>query len=444
MIDARSPGSSLNLQRIPRGEHCISRRDISDNAVKVLYRLHDAGYRALLVGGGVRDLLLGLHPKDFDIATDAKPEQIKKLFSNCRLIGRRFRLAHVHFGREIIEVATFRGSHQESSKTNDALMHDDGRILRDNVFGSLEEDAVRRDFTINAMYYDIADFNVLDFGSAQADLKAGLLRLIGDPESRYREDPVRMLRAVRFAAKLNFNIAPETAAPISNLASTLADIPSARLFEELLKLFQAGYGLRSLLLLRQYDLLKYLLPLTNNALLHDEFSENLVNYALRNTDQRIAEGKPVTPAFLYAVFLWPAVSERAAVLQANGETALMSLQIAADEVLPTQLKATALPKRFSIPMREIWLLQPRLVHYEGKRAMSLLRHPRFRAAYDFLCLRAEAGEHQLQKRAQWWTEIQETHPAQPAPRRAGEKPKGPPRRRKRRPATKKAQTGASS
>ena len=422
--------TELKIQRIPRSEHKISRADISDGALKVLYRLRDAGFRGLLVGGSVRDLLLSKHPKDFDVATDATPEEIKSLFRNCRLIGRRFRLAHIHFGREIIEVATFRGSHKDSA---DGQVHDDGRILRDNVFGSLEEDAARRDFTINALYYDIEDFSVLNHGQALQDLNSGVLRIIGDPDVRYREDPVRMLRAMRFAAKLDFKLAAETAASITELASMLGDIPPARLFEEVLKLFQTGHALASMRLLREYDLLRYLLPATHAAMLESEFGERLVNLALRNTDIRIAEDKPVTPAFLYAVFLWSAVNEQAAILQANGESPAVAIQTAAADVVSNQLHATALPRRFSVPMREIWLLQSRLINYQGKRALSLLRHPRFRAAYDFLCLRAEAGEQALEEKAKWWTDIQEKHPVQRKPMAFDGKKNHDNKRRRRRP-----------
>ncbi len=407
------PVSGVTAQEprsIPRSEHCVSRKNISVNALKVLNRLHDAGHRALLVGGGVRDLLLGGRPKDFDVATDATPEEVRALFRNCRLIGRRFRLAHVHFGREVIEVATFRGDHDDGG---DGRVKDDGRIVRDNVFGTLEQDAQRRDFTVNALYYDIADFSVIDYCNGLEDLRAGVMRMIGDPVTRYREDPVRMLRAVRFAAKLDFRIDPVCAEPIRELGYLLEDTPSARLFEEVLKLFQSGHGVRSLELLREYDLLQYLLPLTDSAFNRDPGAEQLVRQALANTDARIAEDKPVTPAFLYAAFLWPSVAARADDLRSKGEPVAAAMQQASSELMPAQLEATALPRRFSIPMREIWALQDQLVSLTGKRALRLLGHPRFRAAYDFLCLRAQAGE-KLQAQARWWTEVQEQNPDQQA------------------------------
>ncbi|HEB98384.1 MAG TPA: polynucleotide adenylyltransferase PcnB, partial [Thiotrichales bacterium] len=250
---------------IPRAEHGISRSNISPNALKVLYRLRSAGYRACLVGGGVRDLLLGREPKDFDVATDARPEEVRKLFRNCRLVGRRFRLAHVVFGREVIEVATFRGRH-DAAEEGETATSEEGRILRDNVYGTIEEDAWRRDFTVNALYYDIEDFSVRDYVGGMEDLRAGVLRLIGDPEARYREDPVRMLRAVRFAVKLGFRIEPATEAPIESLAHLLFEIPPARLFEEVLKLFQGGMALETFEMLRHYDLFGKLFPLTEEVL----------------------------------------------------------------------------------------------------------------------------------------------------------------------------------
>jgi len=428
---------AVDPRRIPRSEHTVSRKHISPGALQVLSRLHDAGHRALLVGGGVRDLLLDGHPKDFDVATDATPEEIKNLFRTCRLIGRRFRLAHVRFGREIIEVATFRGEHDGAG---DGKVQHDGRIVRDNVFGTLEEDVRRRDFTVNALYYDIADFSVIDFVGGVQDLRDGVLRMIGEPEQRYREDPVRMLRAVRFAAKLGFRLESGCAEAIRELGELLDEISPARLFEELLKLFQSGYGERTMELLREYDLLIYLLPMTDAAMRRDEFAERLMMKALANTDARIAQGKPVTPAFLFAAFLWPSVSRRTRELCERGEPANAALQQAASELMPAQLEATSLPRRFAVPMREIWQLQDRLTDLNGKRALRLLGHPRFRAAYDFLCLRVEAGE-KLHKAATFWTEIQEQNPEQQArtAAAAGGKPRrGRGRRRRRRPTVESA------
>ena len=419
---------NLSPERIPREQHGISRTRISANALKVLNRLHHSGHRALLVGGGVRDLLLGLTPKDFDVATDATPEEVRGLFRNCRLIGRRFRLAHVRFGREVIEVATFRGDHREA----DDGTHADGRILRDNVFGTLEQDVQRRDFTVNALYYDIDDRSVIDFVGAMADLQARRLRMIGDPETRYREDPVRMLRAVRFAAKLDFKLDAGVVEAIDHCRDLLDDIPPPRLFEEVLKLFQSGHALASWHGLREHGLLEYLLPLTAAVLARDEGAAALIEQALENTDARIREDKPVTPAFLFAAFLWPSVVRRSQELESRGETAVLAMQQASEELMPAQLEATALPRRYSVPMREIWQLQHRLMTQTGKRALRLLSHPRFRAAYDFLCLRAQAGE-KVKQQADWWTRIQEKAPQEQSKmadeRRSGS---GKSRRRRRR------------
>lgn len=392
---------------IERPDHSISRSSISPAAIKVLYRLHNAGYSAFLVGGGVRDLLLGMEPKDFDIATDASPDEVNDLFRNARMIGRRFKLVHVRFGREIIEVATFRAQQAEDEHPELSL-DDSGRILRDNVYGSLEEDAFRRDFTVNALYYNIADFSVVDYVDGVADLKQGVLRLIGDPETRYREDPVRMLRAVRFAAKLGFRMDPATAAPIGPMAPLLDDIPPARLFEEILKLFLGGKAVQTWEELKHHDLFEPLFPLTVKALANDvdTAGQRFIARALENTDRRISEDRPVTPFFLFAAFLWEPVRQRMEQLQKDGMKPAQALHVAADEVTTRQQQVIALPKRFAVPMREIWQLQPRFEFRSGKRALSLLAHPRFRAAYDFMLLRAEVGEADPEL-ATFWTDIQE-------------------------------------
>lgn len=422
---------------IPRAEHGISRSNISPNALKVLYRLRSAGYRACLVGGGVRDLLLGREPKDFDVATDARPEEVRKLFRNCRLVGRRFRLAHVVFGREVIEVATFRGRH-DAAEEGETATSEEGRILRDNVYGTIEEDAWRRDFTVNALYYDIEDFSVRDYVGGMEDLRAGVLRLIGDPEARYREDPVRMLRAVRFAVKLGFRIEPATEAPIESLAHLLFEIPPARLFEEVLKLFQGGMALETFEMLRHYDLFGKLFPLTEEVLGEEEegYPHLLVARALANTDARIAEGKPVTPAFLYAALLWEPMRQRMPAPDQPGMSEVQAIQIAAARVVAEQARHTSIPKRFSLPMREIWALQPRFERRTGRQPLRLLEHPRFRAAYDFLLLRGEVGEVDPEL-CRWWTEIQEKTPQEREkmllPGGGGKKRRR--RRRRRKPAT---------
>lgn len=400
---------------IPRPEHCVSRDNIDDTALKVLYRLHKAGYRAMLVGGGVRDLLLGLAPKDFDIATDAHPEEVKKLFSNSRLIGRRFRLAHVFFGREIIEVATFRASQVDENQSivngdSDREHNDSGRILRDNVYGQLEDDVWRRDFTVNALYYDIADFSIVDYTSAMDDINNKVLRLMGDPQTRYREDPVRMLRAIRFAAKLGFIIHPDTEQPIYELGHLLADIPPARLFDEVLKLFHCGKGVVTLQLLRKYDLLQYLFKSADDALKQgNEMFSSFIHLALESTDKRINQNKPVTPAFLFAAMLWGAVDKLSEELKQSGEPGSIAMQNASSSVLSQQVKTISIPKRFSMVARDIWQLQHRFKFRHGRRAKTLLMHRKFRAAYDFMCLRSQAGE-VTDDSCEWWTRIQTLAP----------------------------------
>lgn len=369
----------------------------------MLYRLKKAGYAAYLVGGGVRDLLLGKHPKDFDVATDASPEEVRALFSNCRLIGRRFRLAHVHFGREIIEVATFRGHHENGEGEG---VVENGMILRDNVYGTVEEDAMRRDFTVNALYYNIADFSVVDYTGGLQDLKQHKLRLIGDPMVRFKEDPVRMLRAIRFAAKLEFQLHETIDRLIAEQGKLLANVPAARLFDEILKLFLSGHGVSAYHLLKEHDLLQYLFPLTSPLLKDDDYSDRFISQALANTDTRIQQDKPVTPAFLFAALLWLPVRQQAGLLQQQGMTPLQAMQVAGDDITREQVSYVTLPKRFSFPMREIWINQVRLEMRRGKRALRLLQQPRFRASYDFLLLRNQAGE-SLQELCDWWTAFQE-------------------------------------
>ncbi|GAB7262263.1 polynucleotide adenylyltransferase PcnB [Dickeya ananatis] len=402
---------------IPRDQHAISRSDISENALKVLYRLSKAGYEAYLVGGGVRDLLLGKKPKDFDITTNATPEQVRKLFRNCRLVGRRFRLAHVMFGPEVIEVATFRGHHelhQEQETKNAAQQGHNGMLLRDNIFGTIEEDAQRRDFTINSLYYSIADFTVRDYTNGLNDLRQGLIRLIGDPETRYREDPVRMLRAVRFAAKLGMRISAETAEPIPRLASLLHDIPPARLFEESLKLLQAGHGYPTYQLLCEYQLFQPLFPLISRYFTANGEStmERMIVQVLKNTDQRIQNDMRVNPAFLFSAMLWyPLVEHAQKLTQESGLAYFEAFALAMNDVLDEQCRSLAIPKRITSLVRDIWQLQLRLSRRQGKRAFKLMEHPKFRAAYDLLCLRAEIENHQeLQRLAQWWGEFQVAAP----------------------------------
>ena len=409
---------------IPRSEHPISRTEISPNALKVLYRLKEAGYQGFLVGGAVRDLLLGIQPKDFDVATDALPEDVRRLFRNCRLIGRRFRLAHVHFGNEIIEVATFRapsapereGEEDNSDGDNDfpadidtehRAVNESGRLLRDNIYGSIEADVWRRDFTANALYYSVDDFSLWDFTGGAEDVRARRLKLIGDAEERYREDPVRMLRAIRFSAKLDFTMASDTEAPIRNLAYLLNGVPPARLFDETLKLFLSGFGLKSYRLLKQYGLFEHLFPSAAAAfaLPPYAYAQEMLELGLANTDARIVEDKPVTPTFLFALLLWGAVLREMNERQAGPAPDLAQLLNACDAVLKAQQSRVAIPKRFSVPMREVLMLQPRFNRRSGVKSLGLLQHPRFRAAYDFLLLRAQAGA-AAPELAEWWTEIQ--------------------------------------
>ena len=388
-----------------RGEHCISRDNIDDHALKVLYRLHKSGYHACLVGGAVRDLLLGVTPKDFDVATDATPEQVNKLFRNCRLIGRRFRLAHIHFGRQIIEVATYRANHD---LTQSGIQNETGRIVRDNVFGELAEDVWRRDFTANALYYDISDYSVIDFVGGFEDIKQKRLHLIGDVETRYREDPVRMLRALRFSAKLGFEIDEDSKFPIYELGHLLTDIPAARLYEEVLKMFHSGHAVRSFELLLEFDLLQYLFPEADKSIKQDESVKKVLSIAMKSTDNRIKNDMRVTPAFLLAALLWQSVNSRTKEIVDKGIPYSVAIQKVATRILSQQAASVSIPKRFTSTMRDIWGLQTRFHYRAGKRALSVLEHEKFRAGYDFLCIRAQAAEDEnLRRDCEWWTDIQE-------------------------------------
>jgi poly(A) polymerase len=406
-----------NVQVVAREDHNISRRDISPNALKVLYRLNEAGFQAFLVGGGVRDLLLGGHPKDFDISTDATPEDVREVFRNSRIIGRRFKITHVRFGQEIIEVTTFRAHHEIETEVEegesrrhirdlDSAHSSTGMILRDNVYGSINEDAIRRDFTVNALYYTANGFWLLDFVNGLSDIEDRLIRMIGDPETRYKEDPVRILRAIRLAAKLDFRIHKDTEAPIARLAILLESISPARLFDETVKLFTGGQAEATFELLRRYKVADYLFKPTLRCLGDKNSTDSkLVQLALQNTDKRLADGKSVTPAFLYAALLWPAMQ---AILREQFQdrlAPLAAMQDAATDTILEQLRFTAIPKRFTAVMREIWELQWRMQPQSRKQVESVIAHPRFRAAYDFLLLREESGE-QLDNAGDWWTQYQ--------------------------------------
>ncbi len=392
---------------IPRASHNVSRDEISTNALKVLYRLHKSGFQAFLVGGSVRDALLELHPKDFDIATNAHPEEVRALFANCRLIGRRFRLAHIRFGKEIIEVATFRAAAEDNAKHADVAHDHAGRILRDNVYGTIEEDVWRRDFTCNALYYNIADFSIWDYVGGVEDIRHRRLVLIGDPDRRLREDPVRMLRAVRFAAKLDFHIDPSVQESMAKHLDLLKNVPPARLFDEFLKMFQTGHAEKTFVLLRKFKLFHQLFPDTDKELHRDEIFSKFVRNALINTDRRVAAENSVTPMFLLGVFLWAPVRRHAEKLRMKEKMSeAQSLAIEAYRISQLQQSRISLPRRFTAPMREMLAMQPRFNNMRGKRAFNLLEHRRFRAAYDFMMLRAEVGDIEPET-AQFWTEVQQ-------------------------------------
>lgn len=398
----------------------------SETALKVVQRLHDKGFQAYLVGGCVRDLLLGKSPKDFDVATDAHPDAIRALFNSARIVGRRFQIVHVRFGRDIIEVTTFRAPAGSSAVT------EGGMLLSDNVYGTYEQDVMRRDFTMNALYYDPQTDEIRDLVDGKQDIEQRIVRLIGDPELRFREDPVRMLRAARFEAKLGFSIEAKAEAALHKFGFLLRDIPPARLFEEVLKLFMSGDGAASFASLRQHDLLAWLFPDTHR--INSEQSMKLIELALASTDQRIREEKPVTPAFILAALLWPAFLELRQQLKDNGHSNLAASQEAAFGVIARQQDFISIPKRFSGPMRDIWHLQARLHNTRGKKPAAIARHKRFRAAYDFLLLREKSGE-QLDDLGAWWTRYQEENPGatrQSAP--PAKKRRSRPRKRRPRPA----------
>lgn len=382
-------------------EHGIDPRLVSPNAVRVTQTLQEAGFKAFLVGGAVRDLLLGVKPKDFDVATNATPEQVKRLFRRAFIIGRRFQIVHVMFGQELIEVTTFRGTTMDSASKDEH-----GRVLRDNTFGEQHEDAVRRDFTINAMYYDPASQSVLDYHEGMADIRSKTLRMIGVPEARFREDPVRMLRVVRFAAKLGFAIDPDTSAPMAVMAPLINNVPAARLYDEMLKLLMSGHALACLKQLRKEGLHHGLLPLLD-VVLEQPMGKKFVTQALNNTDERVRQGKPVSPGFLFAALLWHQVLEKWRAYQAAGEYPIPALHQAADDVLESQSEKLALQRKTTSDMRDLWAMQPRFERRTGKTPYKLLEHPRLRAGYDFMLLRCESGELDADL-GQWWTDFMES------------------------------------
>lgn len=397
-INQADTGVAASANVIREKSHKINQSLISPAALKTCDGLQKAGFQAYIVGGAVRDLLMDFKPKDFDVATNATPEEVYKIFRRSRIIGKRFRLVHVMWGSETIEVSTFRGHHLSDG---DAQTSDSGRIIRDNIFGSIEEDSVRRDFTANALYYDPARREVLDFHDGVADIKAKRLRMIGDPVTRYQEDPVRMLRAVRLSAKLGLKIEANTEAPIRKMADLLQDVPPSRLFDEMLKLFLSGHAIESINALRAQQLHHGLLPLLD-VVLEQPLGERFVMLALKNTDDRILGGKSSNPSFLFATLLWHEVLASWQVYQKQGQPPIPALHLAMNEVIDIQAEKMAIHNRFTATMKEIWSMQPRFEQRFGKRPYALLTHPRYRAGYDFLLLRCQSGELPIEI-GDWWT-----------------------------------------
>lgn len=397
-----APKSVAKLTVISSKRHGIRRNQINPCALKIIQQLQGAGYAAYVVGGAVRDLLLGLVPKDFDVATSATPEEVHKLFRRSRIIGRRFRLVHVMCGAETVEVSTFRGpsSDEDDDSATVPLTDQHGRLLRDNVFGTQEEDAIRRDFTINALYFDPVKEEIIDYLNGFEDITAKRMSIIGEPAQRYREDPVRLLRAVRLAAKLGLQIETETAKPIGDLAPLLQNVPPSRLFDEMLKLLLSGHALPCLVELRARGLHHGLLPMLD-VILEQPLGERFITIALKNTDERIRQDKTVSPGFLFATLLWHEVLSCWNSLQSAGEKPLPALFNAMDQILAQQRKNLAIPRRFDAVIQEIWAMQPRFEARIGRKPFRLLTHPRFRGAYDFLQLRCESGELDMEI-GQWW------------------------------------------
>ena len=385
---------------IPFAMHKVGREGISYGARRVTDGLQAEGFKAFVVGGAVRDLLLDRLPKDFDVATNATPEEVRRVFRRSRIIGRRFRLVHVMFGDETVEVSTFR----RMIEAEDAQTDEHGRLLRDNEFGDREQDAARRDFTANALFYDPTTQEIFDYHDGYADIRANTLRMIGDPEVRYREDPVRMLRAVRLSAKLGMKLDAATAAPIAQMKGLLANVPEARMFDEMLKLLLSGHALECIKKLRAMDLHHGMLPMLD-VILEQPLGERFVMLSLQNTDQRIRDEKPTSPAFLFAALLWHEVLAVWKLREEAGERAVAALHSAMDEVLERQRAQLAIPRRYDTVMKELWSLQPRFEQRGGQRPLRLLALPRFRGAYDFLLLRCESGEIDSEL-GEWWTEFQ--------------------------------------
>jgi poly(A) polymerase len=471
---------------IQRSEHAVSRKWISSNAVRVLYKLKERGHFAYLVGGGVRDLLLGREPKDFDIATDATPNEIKRIFRNCRLIGRRFRLAHIHFHNEIIEVATFRSNITEEAGPEEAavpeqqtpalpeasfaevaapgpsrdgqppvapeiqasgtgakprpprmLKTEDGMILRDNVFGTPEEDALRRDFTVNALFYNIVDFSVIDYVGGMQDLRRGLIRLIGDPVVRFTEDPVRMVRAVRFAAVLGFEIEENTHRALFELKDRVALASPSRMYEEVQKLFLLGEGEKTYQLLRHTGLFGVIFPRLNEWVdtEQDGFPHTWIGKALDWMDARVQAGKPAPPHILFTLTFGQYIEGRSAELRATGAAPLDAVTRAVAAALTEQSQRVQIPKKVGLAMRDIYWNQQRFAKREGKYPRYFLRRPGFADAFEYFCFTSEVTGEKKELCA-WWTEFIKTHPLSPGEekeiKQTAEKKARPKRRRRRR------------
>ena len=403
-----------NHQVLHCQDHTLSPRLLCKFALEVVHVRQDNNFEAYVVGGCVRDLLLGISPKDFDVATNAKPNEIKNLFKRSRIVGRRFQIVHVQFGREIIEVTTFRSNivnNKFRSKSNNRQLEQSssGMLTRDNIFGSIHQDASRRDLSINALYYDPTSNSIHDFSGGLQDLADRKIRIIGDPVTRYKEDPVRLLRVARFAAKLGFDVDSDTFKPIKKMADSLCHVSAPRMFDETLKLFMNGQGLASFKLLVDYGLFAQIAPQTYRLFQQEtKFARELVEQAMTNTDLRIKAQKRVTPAFIYAALLWPAVQKIALDYQKQGHAPSLALNKAANEAIGNQIPITAIPRKFTLAMREIWSLQLMLTRRGGSRAQRLMEHPRFRAAYDFVLLREQTGE-DLNGLGHWWTIYQEAN-----------------------------------
>ena len=429
----KSAGNAGEPAIIGVARHGIRREAISSGSRRTVETLQQQGYKAYVVGGAVRDLLAGMTPKDYDVATDATPEQVRQCFRRSRIIGRRFQIVHVSMGTETIEVTTFRGHHGDAAG-NKAQTDDQGRLLRDNVFGSEQDDAARRDFTVNALYFDPTSETIVDYHHGLADLKQKTLRMIGDPKTRYREDPVRMLRAVRLAAKLGLTIDPDASRPIREMSALIENVPPSRLFDEMLKLLTSGYAVKCVQQLRAEGLHRGLLPLLD-VILDQPNGKRFITLALENTDRRVHEGKPISPGFLFATLLWCEVLSKWEAIKAGGERPIPALFQAMDEVLEVQAEKLAITRRVAGDIKDIWALQPRFEQRSGKRPYGVLEQPRFKAAYDFLLLRAQSGEVDAEL-GQWWTDFMnrdgEARAAMLLPPKPDEAKKR--RRRKRKPA----------